>query len=164
MTQEHEDEMAYVRSHLALDPSSPSGLIWIKPTSRKVKAGMVAGYDNGTGYYKIQLNGKRYRASHLVLRLNGIFPGEGHTEVDHIDRNPWNNSVSNLRWTNRSGNLSNRRVLGSVEYRYVHRSRGKFTAQYTCPKTKKQVFVGRFTSAYSAHLFAVAHRLQHHWI
>jgi hypothetical protein len=164
MTQEHENELDYIRSYLALDPDSPSGLVWIKTTSRKVKPGMVAGYSYGTGYYKVQLNGKRYRASHLVLYLNGIYPEKGCTEVDHIDRNPWNNAVSNLRWTTRSGNLSNRRVLGAVNYRYVHRSRGHYAAQYIHPASKKQVFVGRYATPLEAHLQALVHRLENHWI
>lgn len=158
------NDLTCVKAHIALDPNSPSGLIWTAPTSRRTKAGTPAGYDYGAGYYKIQLHGKRYRASHLVLYLNGIFPSEGQSEVDHIDRNPWNNLVGNLRWTNRSGNMSNRRVLGAVAYRYVHKSRNKFAAQYVCPRTKRLVFVGRHKSAYAAHLAAVAHRLEHHWI
>lgn len=154
-----------LKTLVAVDASSPSGLIWTKPPTRgRVKAGNIAGYDYGSGYYKVSIKGRRYRTSHLVLYLSGVYPEAGQTEVDHIDRNPRNNALSNLRWTDRSGNLANRRVMGCVPYRYVHCSRGRYTAQYTHPATKKQVFVGRYDTPIIAHYQALAHRLENHWI
>lgn len=150
-----------LRDAFALDESSLSGLSWQKPSYKK---GKRAGCLNDRGYWIVHFRGKNYRCHRLVLILSGSLPPLPNSEVDHIDRNPSNNSRSNLRWTNRSGNLTNRRPLGRVPYRYVHRSRGKYTAQYTHPKTKRQMFAGRFSDPLSAHLAAVAHRLENHWI
>jgi hypothetical protein len=160
MTQEHPipDELL---NCLEIDEASPSGLSW---QTKKTKSGKRAGYLNDKGYWIVRFKGKNYKCHRLILLISGKpqpIPG---SEVDHIDRNPSNNLLSNLRWVDRSGNLANRKVLGSVPYRYVHKSRGKYTGQYTHPRTKRQVFVGRFADALSAHLAAVAHRLENHWI
>jgi hypothetical protein len=171
MTNQHfllqieKEELTCLFEYLTVDPSSPSGLTWKKkPPKGKARLGGVAGWVVNAGHYRLQLFGKRYRASHLVLLLSNVLPALGKTEVDHIDRNTQNNSLANLRWIDRSGNLANRRVMGRVAYRYVHCSRGKYTAQYTHPSTKKQVFVGRYATPVEAHHQAIAHRLEQHWI
>lgn len=146
---------------LEIDEASPSGLSW---RTKKTKSGKRAGSLNDRGYWIVRFQGKNYRGHRLVLLISGRTQPGPDSEVDHIDRNSSNNSVSNLRWTNRSGNLSNRRVLGCVPYRYVHQSRGKYAAQYTNLKTKRQMFVGRFPDPLSAHFAALAHRLENHWI
>jgi hypothetical protein len=158
------ENLELLTEYLDCDCTSPSGLRWIKKPNAHIAVGKPAGWITSTGYYRVTVCGLAYRATHVVLLLNGVYPPLGCTEVDHIDRDPCNNRLSNLRWTNRSRNLSNRKVLGCVSYRYVHQSRGKYTAQYTHPKTKRQVFAGRFSDALSAHLAATAHRLENHWI
>lgn len=45
----------------------------------------------------------------LVARQFLPPPREDQKEIDHIDRNPSNNLVTNLRWSNRSENLRNTR-------------------------------------------------------
>lgn len=65
------------------------------------------------GYYQASLceNGKvkNYYVHRLVLTLfKGDCP-EGH-ECDHIDRNPLNNHIDNLRWVTRYENNMNRSI------------------------------------------------------
>ena len=161
--------MEVVKECLKLDPCSPSGLRWAKSSKARFNSniGKPAGYRNSQGYYKVVVLGVEYPCHQLVLWLSGIEPTEGFTEVDHIDRNPSNNLVSNLRWTNRSGNIRNRRVKGILGWRFTSPARpsGKrVRAQYKSPVTRLKVHVGTFDDPYEAHLSAIVHRLENHWI
>jgi hypothetical protein len=101
----------------------------------------------------------------VILLLNGIEPPTGRIEVDHIDRNPANNLLSNLWWVSRRQNVVNCGVKGKYPWRYVGMAYGgRIKSQYTHPVTKKKIHVGTFDDAYEAHLAALAHRLENHWI
>ena len=65
------------------------------------------------GYYGIRLNNPntKKRSSSKIHRLMAIafLPNPNHLEcVDHIDRNTFNNSLSNLRWCSKQQNTLNR--------------------------------------------------------
>lgn len=64
-------------------------------------------YDNGNGYGYACVDGANVYLHDFVLRLSGAHKPDG-IEVDHIDRNKENNTLSNLRLTTRSGNSLNR--------------------------------------------------------
>ena len=68
-----------------------------------------------SGYYYIALNGRSYQL-HRILAKHFIPNPDNLPQVDHIDRNPLNNSIENLRWVSNSDNLRNRG-------RYTHQRR-----------------------------------------
>ena len=81
---------------------------WKKYMSASAKAGDVAGGIVSTGYRVIGLFGKTYLAHRLAwLYVFGYFP-EG--IVDHINREPSDNRICNLREATQSCNMRNSKV------------------------------------------------------
>ena len=69
--------------------------------------GERAGSIQDKGYRTIEIGGRSYYAHRLAwLYTYGSWPND---ELDHIDRNKDNNSISNLRDVSRSENNRNRR-------------------------------------------------------
>lgn len=154
-----------LRQYLQLDPTIPSGLRWIKSPSNSITINQPAGRRASRGYYSLRFRGRSYQCHQLILLFNEIYPPSGCTQVDHIDRNPSNNLIGNLRWVTPSVNVQNCRVSGKVPYRYVRRrTSGKYEAQYKHPKTKQKMYVGVFDNPTIAHKAALVHRLEHHWL
>ena len=66
------------------------------------------GYVNKEGYCMTSVNGHT-KGVHVLVALHFIGPpGPEDKTVDHIDRDPLNNSVKNLRWSTISANQKNR--------------------------------------------------------
>jgi hypothetical protein len=157
-------ELEMLHEYLRLDPTIPSGLRWLKSTNGRIKPEQPAGSPNSDGYYQFRLHRKHYKCHRVILLLNGVHPTKGCTEVDHIDRNPANNLISNLHWVDRAANVRNCGVKGQTPWRYVSPAFGRLKSQYVHPATKKKTHVGTYDNAYEAHCQALAHRLENHWI
>ena len=117
----------YIRSILDYNPET--GVFTWKVGRKGVKKGAIAGKIQASGYMRIMVEGKRYYAHRLAwLYHYGECP-KGH--LDHKDRDPANNAISNLReCTNGENQHNSTKCWGSSKYRGVswHKKANKWIA------------------------------------
>lgn len=69
------------------------------------RIGKIAGRDNGSGYLKVGIDGKRFRVHRLIWKLvHGTEP----RIIDHINHNRSDNRIENLRDVSHAENMQNR--------------------------------------------------------
>ena len=98
---------------LNYDPET--GVItWVKPSSTKLKPGDIAGSDTGNGYRRVFVNGRKYLAHRLAWYLHyGVWPSKN---IDHINGDPSDNRIENLRDVSQSVNIRNQGRLAGVTW------------------------------------------------
>lgn len=100
--------------YLEYSETSPSGLVWKKKSNvySKGNVGDVAGCKNPMGYWIMTVNGEKAYAHRVIANI--FFEDFNESlEVDHIDNNPSNNKISNLRLATSSQNSHNVRGWGN---------------------------------------------------
>lgn len=119
--------LARVKELLSYD-SETGRFHWLVTRNNFAKAGSDAGSWNGA-YRYIYIDNKSIPAHRLAWLLTyGEWPQQ---HIDHIDGNPANNAIANLRDVDRSTNLSNQRrprADNTTGYLGVTRKRNKFAA------------------------------------
>ena len=127
--------------------------------------GARKGYRAGTkrvdGYRVISIRGERYLEHRLAwFYVNGVWPTRG---IDHINRNPSNNAISELRLANQHQNLGNKpkHKNNTSGYKGVHwhGQRSKWVASIQVKR--KRIHLGLFTDPKKAHAAYVAAAKQH---
>lgn len=104
-------------------------LFWKESPSKRVPKGSRAGSIDSSGQRQIKYQGKYYPASHVIWF---IVYGYDPKEIDHMDRNPDNNRLSNLREVTHQQNCLNRdRKLPSSGFRGVTTKGRKWEARVT---------------------------------
>lgn len=135
-----------MREHLTVDPTSATGLRWVKATSKlsRVKAGAEAGSVTSRGYHHLTFQGVIYRVSRIVFALQtGKDPGE--MQVDHINRNRLDNSIQNLRLVTHRENCQNKTDHGVFPVGVCyHKEKRKFIAEIYV--NGKRRFLGYFVN------------------
>ena len=95
------DEITGIFTWRAKPADAPHAARWNAKT-----AGNCAGHVTRRGYLAIGLGGRIYQAHRLAwLYVYGEWPPTG---IDHIDRRPGNNAISNLRLATHMENCANR--------------------------------------------------------
>lgn len=82
-------------------------LFWKKSRSYRVKAGQKAGTIRPDKRYDVIFDKKKYLLHRLIFLMFNKFLPEF---VDHIDNNPENNKIENLRGCSRAQNNWNRKI------------------------------------------------------
>lgn len=96
-------------SNIKYDETSPSGLRFKCRTHPNQNKNLIVGTITDTGrnkYYGFHINKSSYKCHRVVWHLNKGEDPLGY-EIDHIDGNPLNNNISNLRKVPREINVRN---------------------------------------------------------
>ena len=116
---------------------------WLRNTLRH-REGEKAGISRKSGYLRICINGIRYESHRLAwLYVYGVMP-KG--VIDHINGNPFDNKISNLRDCTQSDNAKNMKIKSVNTSGYIgvsyDKTRDKWLAQGRYNGKKKNL--GRF--------------------
>jgi hypothetical protein len=122
-----------------------TGKLYYKAARRRISVGDEAGCDNGRGYLRAEINGKKYRIHRLVFLMHkGYLPAV----LDHIDGNTYNNRIENLRPASISQNQHNRKISknNTSGYKGVSYQKGtnKFRAQIK--HQRKSIYLGLYAT------------------
>jgi len=133
-------------------------LIWKQSTNpQKIRIGDLAGAisvgGNGIPRMRVSFFNKSYYNHRIIWNLHyGEIPEN--MEIDHIDGNPLNNKIENLRLCNRQQNCFNTKSKRTSTSKYKGVS---FSNREKCWKAQiqldgKNYHIGNFKSEYEAHL------------
>lgn len=148
-----------------LDYDLSTGLFrWRKTLSNRAPAGSVAGKPGcSRGYATVVIHGRAYQAHKLAIYwYSGIYP---YTDVDHIDGDPRNNRLTNLRVCGALGNAQNRHrhsknnklgVLGVA----LCKNTGRYRAQILV--SGKKLHLGRFKTVAEASTAYLSAKAKYH--
>lgn len=99
-------------------------LYWKVNRTSNARAGSVAGYITD-GYRRVKINGVLFSVHRVIwLLVHGVWPTD---QIDHIDGNPLNNAIENLREVtnqenNRNRGLSRRNKSGFMGVVYARKT------------------------------------------
>lgn len=126
-----------------------------------IRNGKIAGSVNKQGYRCICVDYKIYRAHRLVfLYHHGYLP----EQIDHVDKNPGNNMIENLRPATNGQNCMNRGMMRNN----TSGAKGVFWDKEVCKWrvavriNRKLKSFGRYVDKELAELVAVMAREKHH--
>lgn len=129
-----------------------SGVFTFRVRRGSMKVGTASGVRKDDGRIAIKLEGRYYLAHRLAwLYVHGVWPEQ---QIDHIDGNPLNNGIANLRDVSPTTNSQNRRFAdpgsksGLLGAQWC-KGYGNWQASIRVKGTRMNL--GKFDSAQEAH-------------
>ena len=99
--------LSVLDDELNYDPST--GIIRWNRAKQGRSADLIAGYELSTGYRRIHICGRSYQAGRIAFAMFHRRDISNGMEIDHVDGDPSNNAIINLREATRLQNSRNRR-------------------------------------------------------
>lgn len=146
-----------LKTILRYEPES-GDFYWISRLSNRAPPGSIAGIAGERGYKAIHIRGRKYFAHRLAwFYVYGVWPDR----IDHIDGNPSNNRIDNLRICTQSQNNANAclRSDNSSGHKGVTWHNNRWQARIKCDG--RSIYLGRFEdksaaqSAYQSAAYAL---------
>lgn len=151
----------HIRDHIAYDPSSPSGLVWLTKPNKRIVVGSLCGCLKPNGYWMLRFEGISY-LNHRVIwfLLTGNDPARA--LIDHVDGNPKNNTFENLRVASLAENTHNTKISKNSRsgVKGVGWNKGKWQASLMV--RGEVVYLGRFTDLEEAKVVIQEARIKYH--
>ena len=134
-----------------LDYDPETGVLRWRVQQARMKAGDIAGSTTDTGYWRISIDGRVFKAHRIIWKfMTGEDPP---AEVDHVDTIGLNNRWSNLRLASSSQNKANARLRSDNTSGLKGSSWHKQIKRWISyiHKDGKRHHLGTFDSAQDAH-------------
>lgn len=136
-------------------------LYWKKDMNHITKAGNVAGSSTAKDYKNVIFNGRAHKVHRLIfLYHHGYLP----EVVDHIDGNPINNKIENLRAADSLKNSYNKKIplhnTSGVKGVHWHTQDKKWRVQFNV--NGKSKYFGSYNDIDYAKFVAEAMRYKYH--
>jgi HNH endonuclease len=129
-----------LRKFFSCDPQTGE-IRWIVGHSNYVAAGALAGHKRSDGYHCITVDGEDYKAHRIMWALHyGEWPTE---RLDHINRDPSDNRIANLRQASHGQNIANTlsKTPGRPKGVYWHKQNQYWVSSITIGGRKKHLGV-----------------------
>lgn len=129
--------------------------------SKRWGVGTVLGHKTKAGYILGSVDYTLYKVHRLIwLWHKGVFPSK---HLDHIDGNPSNNRIENLREATDAENMQNQRkprITNKLQVQGVYKVNSKYRAVITTNKKSKHL--GYFKTAEEAHQAYIKAKKEQH--
>ena len=139
--------------HVLRYESHTGKFFWLIDRPRKTKAGDEAGHINKRGYVEIRYNHITYQAHRIAWYLH-TKQDPGSMQIDHINSNPSDNTIKNLRLATSAQNAKNiRKKLGTAsKYKGAHWYARQKRWKSQIRVDGRSIHLGYFNTDYEAHL------------
>lgn len=127
-----------------LNYDKTTGIFTRKVSVRKDRIGAVAGAPNGFGHIQIRVDGTLYMAHRLAwMWVYGDWPP---TNIDHVNGNPSDNRITNLRLATPKENQENvkLRVDSSTGHRGVNWNKAERKWVARVQHHKERIVIGKY--------------------
>lgn len=143
---------------LAYDPETGK-ITWRVGRNNHVLAGDEAGHRRSDGYRAVEADGQAFRAHRVAWYLHyGSWPAG---RLDHINRDPSDNRIANLRPVTHAQNIANTqsKMVGRAKGAYWHKQRQCWHSNITVDGKKRHLGVFETKAEAAAAFKQAAHEV-----